>query len=64
MRQLNWQKSTYSGENMDCIEIASDGHDVRIRESDEPSSVITTTKANLAAWIRGTKVGEFDHLTL
>ncbi|MFB8239331.1 DUF397 domain-containing protein [Kitasatospora purpeofusca] len=64
MRQLNWQKSTYSGENMDCIEIASDGHAVRIRESDEPSSVSTTTKANLAAWIRGTKVGEFDHLTL
>ncbi len=62
-QQLHWQKSSYSGENMDCVEIASDGHAVHIRESDEPSTVITTTKAKLAAWIQGAKASEFDHLT-
>ncbi|MEV6971874.1 DUF397 domain-containing protein [Kitasatospora sp. NPDC093806] len=64
MKQLNWQKSSYSGENIDCVELASDGELVRIRESDAPAAVITTTKAKLAAWIQGAKAGEFDHLTL
>ncbi|MCX4687262.1 DUF397 domain-containing protein [Kitasatospora purpeofusca] len=63
MRQLNWQKSSYSGENMDCVEIASDGHAVHIRESDEPGAVITTTKAKFTAWLQGAKAGEFDHFT-
>ncbi|WP_406091787.1 DUF397 domain-containing protein [Kitasatospora purpeofusca] len=63
MEQLNWQKSTFSGEDTDCVEIASDGELIRIRESDEPAIAITTTKAKLTAWLQGAKAGEFDHLT-
>ncbi|MFF7591881.1 DUF397 domain-containing protein [Kitasatospora purpeofusca] len=63
MEQLDWQKSTFSGEDADCVEIASDDKLVHIRESDEPAVIITTTKTKLAAWIRSTKAGEFDHLT-
>ncbi|MEV7186027.1 hypothetical protein [Kitasatospora sp. NPDC093102] len=42
------------------------GHDgdlVHIRESDDPTTVITTTCTKLHAWIQGAKAGEFDHLT-
>ncbi len=63
MEQLNWKKSTFSGENTDCVEIASDGELIHIRESDEPTVAITTTKAKLAAWLQGAKAGEFDHFT-
>ncbi|MFC5663615.1 DUF397 domain-containing protein [Kitasatospora misakiensis] len=62
-QQLNWQKSTFSGENTDCVEIASNGELVHIRESDDPAAIITTTKAKLTAWLQRTKAGEFDHLT-
>ncbi|MEV6971875.1 DUF397 domain-containing protein [Kitasatospora sp. NPDC093806] len=62
-QSLNWQKSTFSGEDTDCVEIASDGELVHIRESDAPAAVITTTKAKLAAWIQAAKAGRFNHLT-
>ncbi|KOV22886.1 hypothetical protein ADK60_24450 [Streptomyces sp. XY431] len=63
MEKLNWQKSSYSGDAADCVEIAADGGLIHIRESDDPAIAITTTKAKLAAWIQGTKAGEFDHFT-
>ncbi len=63
MEKLNWQKSSYSGDAADCVEIAADGGLIHIRESDDPDIAITTTKAKLAAWLQGAKAGEFDHLT-
>ncbi|MFJ2867112.1 DUF397 domain-containing protein [Kitasatospora sp. NPDC087314] len=63
MSQLNWQKSSFSGDRADCVEIASDGELVYIRESDDPAHVVTTTRTKLDAWIRGAKAGEFDHFT-
>ncbi|MCX4687260.1 DUF397 domain-containing protein [Kitasatospora purpeofusca] len=62
-QQLNWQKSTSSGKQANCVEIASDSDLIRIRESDDPSTIINTTTAKLAAWTQGAKAGEFDHLT-
>ncbi|MCX4754446.1 DUF397 domain-containing protein [Kitasatospora purpeofusca] len=62
-QELHWQKSTFSGNQANCVEIASDGELIRIRESDDPAIAITTTKAKLAAWLQGAKAGEFDHLT-
>ncbi|PJE96722.1 DUF397 domain-containing protein [Streptomyces carminius] len=59
-----WQKSSYSGTAANCIYIAAgDRRTVRMRESDDPSTVLTTTPEKLAAFIRGVKAGEFDHLT-
>ncbi|WP_224279538.1 DUF397 domain-containing protein [Streptomyces sp. LS1784] len=63
MGQLNWQKSSFSGTNTNCLEIASDGELVYIRESDDPTHIVTTTRTKLAAWLRGAKAGEFDHFT-
>ncbi len=62
MSQLSWQKSSYSGNQANCVEIAADGEAIRIRESDDPANVVTTSRSKLAAWIKGVKAGEFDHL--
>ncbi|KOX33057.1 MULTISPECIES: DUF397 domain-containing protein [unclassified Streptomyces] len=59
-----WQKSSFSGgggEN--CVELkrAHDGA-IKMRESDDPNVVVSTTPEKLAAFIAGVKAGEFDHL--
>ncbi|MFD7450018.1 DUF397 domain-containing protein [Kitasatospora sp. NPDC059827] len=61
MHQLNWQKSSYSSDQANCVEIASAGELIYLRESDDPSTIVTTTRAKLNAWIQGAKAGEFDH---
>ncbi|MFM9614941.1 DUF397 domain-containing protein [Streptomyces niveiscabiei] len=44
-----------------CVEVAHhDGH-ILMRQSDNPTEVITTTPAKLAAFLAGAKAGEFDH---
>ncbi|MER7581695.1 DUF397 domain-containing protein [Kitasatospora sp. NPDC097691] len=65
MSQLLWQKSSFSDADggTTCVELASGGKDVRhLRESDDPSLVITTSAAKLRAFLLGAKAGEFDHL--
>ncbi|MFE5583309.1 DUF397 domain-containing protein [Kitasatospora sp. NPDC056531] len=65
MHQLAWQKSSFSDADggTTCIELAPGDRDVRhLRESDDPSVIITTSTAKLRAFILGVKAGEFDHL--
>ncbi len=64
MDKFNWQKSSFSGDNTgNSIELAAaaDGT-IKIRESDDPEVIATTTPAKLGAFIAGVKAGEFDHL--
>ncbi|WP_234326983.1 DUF397 domain-containing protein [Streptomyces sp. NRRL WC-3742] len=61
MHQLNWQKSSFSSDQANCVEIASADELVYIRESDDPAVILTTTPAKLNAWIASAKAGEFDH---
>ncbi|MEV7355579.1 DUF397 domain-containing protein [Kitasatospora sp. NPDC091276] len=63
MQELTWQKSSFSGEEANCVEIASDSNFVYIRESDDPAHIVTTTRTKLNAWLLGAKAGEFDHFT-
>ncbi|WP_316526801.1 DUF397 domain-containing protein [Kitasatospora brasiliensis] len=63
MSQLLWQKSSFSGDQANCVEIASADDRVYIRESDDPTTIVTTTPTKLHAWIGGAKAGDFDHLT-
>lgn len=51
---LRWQKSSFSeGDDApNCLEIAATQEALRLRESDEPDTVITTTGTGLAALIR------------
>lgn len=62
---VTWQKASFSGngEGSDCIEIATVEGTIRLRESDSPENVITTSPAKLRAFILGVKAGEFDHFT-
>lgn len=65
VENLNWQKSTFSQDSSNCVEIArtSDGR-IFLRESEDPSgSIVQTDRAKLAAFIKGVKAGEFDHYT-
>ncbi|ARF79079.1 DUF397 domain-containing protein [Kitasatospora aureofaciens] len=59
--QLDWQRSSFSTDQANWLEIASEGEFVYIRESDNPELVVTTTRTKLNAWILGAKDGEFDH---
>ncbi|MPY63727.1 DUF397 domain-containing protein [Streptomyces spongiae] len=54
MRDITWQKSSFSsgGDAANCLEIAATQGALRLRESDEPGTVIETTGTGLAALIR------------
>ncbi|MBD0672910.1 DUF397 domain-containing protein [Streptomyces sp. CBMA156] len=64
MAALDWQKSSYSSESANCIYVAEvpEGG-IRLRESDDPGVIITTSPESLRALLSGVKAGEFDHLT-
>ncbi|MGQ4516330.1 DUF397 domain-containing protein [Streptomyces sp. DW26H14] len=63
MSNLTWQKSSYSGNASNCLNVAADADDgtIKLRESDDPDTVVTTTPEKLRAFILGVKAGEFDH---
>ncbi|MFI1888107.1 DUF397 domain-containing protein [Streptomyces jumonjinensis] len=64
MSDYIWQKSSYSGTSGNCIHIATaDDGSIKLHESDDPDTVITTTPEKLRAFILGAKAGEFDHFT-
>lgn len=53
---LLWQKSTYSQEQGECVELAVDGGAVLLRESDDPGTVLNTTPTALARFLRTIKL--------
>ncbi|WP_413798851.1 DUF397 domain-containing protein [Streptomyces iranensis] len=66
MPGLEWRKSSFSSGvgGQDCVEVATAPNGlIRLRESDDPAAVITTDPAPWAAFVRGLKRGEFDHLS-
>ncbi|MFP8942969.1 DUF397 domain-containing protein [Streptomyces fenghuangensis] len=64
MSTNEWQKSSYSGTAANCVYVAaSDDGTIKLRESDDPGTVLTTTPERLAAFIRSVKTGELDRFT-
>ena len=59
-----WRKSTHSYGNGDCIEVAALSHgEIGVRDSKDPEGpVLRFTPAEWAAFMAGTKAGEFDDL--
>ncbi|KAF4410859.1 DUF397 domain-containing protein [Streptomyces lycii] len=57
--QTVWQKSSFSQEEGECMEIATLGPAVALRESDDPGTVLTTTPAALDGLIRAVKADVF-----
>lgn len=54
---LIWQKSTYSQEQGECVELTTSGGAVLLRESDDPTVILTTTRKDLARFLQVIKVG-------
>ncbi|WP_413801918.1 DUF397 domain-containing protein [Streptomyces iranensis] len=61
---MTWRKSSFSGpgETNDCVELAATGGEIRVRESDTPADILTTTPGQLRTFIRAVKAGALDHL--
>jgi Domain of unknown function (DUF397) len=56
-----WRKSSFSGGgNGNCLEVAaSPGGLIRLRESDQPTQIVTTTPATWAVLLGSVKAGRF-----
>ncbi|UGY92256.1 DUF397 domain-containing protein [Streptomyces gobiensis] len=61
---IAWQKSSYSQEGGDCVELAAVGCAIALRESDEPTTVIAVSHSRAAALVSGIKAGGFDYVDL
>ncbi|WAP57416.1 DUF397 domain-containing protein [Streptomyces sp. S465] len=62
MPHTTWRKSSFSTDvGANCVELATVADGIRIRESDEPDTVIRTTTAALGVFIRAVKGGRLDH---
>ncbi|MEV0259959.1 DUF397 domain-containing protein [Streptomyces sp. NPDC050617] len=56
-----WQKSSYSQEGSNCLYVAAAApHIIKLRESDTPDVILTTTPTSLHAFIRAAKAGRYD----
>ncbi|MER6105058.1 DUF397 domain-containing protein [Streptomyces sp. NPDC001832] len=56
---LVWQKSSFSGEAANCVNVAAtaDGT-LRLRESDDPDVILVATRAGLSALVASIKENE------
>lgn len=59
---IQWRKSSFSEQTDNCLELASHGGGILMRESDDPDVVVRTTPEKLRAFLAGAKSGEFDDL--
>ncbi|MGH3975066.1 MAG: DUF397 domain-containing protein [Pseudonocardiaceae bacterium] len=59
-----WRTSSFSNGTGECVEVAllDDGR-TAVRNSNHPEAgVVLFTRAEMDAWIKGVKAGEFDDL--
>jgi hypothetical protein len=56
---LRWQKSSYSdgGDGNTCVELAATPLTLHLRESDTPTTILTTTPTPLAHLLHGIRSG-------
>ena len=65
LRDVTWKKSRHSNSQGACVELAGlPGGDIALRNSRDPGGpALIYTPAEIDAFIRGAKEGEFDDLT-
>ncbi|MFC8046698.1 DUF397 domain-containing protein [Nocardia sp. NPDC057353] len=62
MSAPRWFKSSYSGDQGDCVEVAyQPGGKLSVRDSKNPDvAVVTFPKASWAVFVAGISAGEFE----
>ncbi|MEU2210742.1 DUF397 domain-containing protein [Streptomyces hygroscopicus] len=61
MPHTTWRKSSFSADvHQNCVELAAAHDGIRIRESDQPETLVRTTPAALGGFIRAAKAGRLD----
>ncbi|MFI6466575.1 DUF397 domain-containing protein [Streptomyces sp. NPDC050528] len=57
--ELRWQKSSFSGgaEGNECVELAAAPTAIHLRESDMPTTLLTTTPAPLTHLLQAIRTG-------
>jgi hypothetical protein len=59
---LHWQKSSYSSEGNNCLELAAtDDGTIHLRESDDPTVALTFRSRELTALLHTTRRGISPH---
>ena len=60
---IHWRKSSFSGANTSCAEVADAGTSVWVRDSKHPEAGhLSFTRSELAAFVAAVKAGEIDDL--
>lgn len=54
---MEWQKSSYSADTGNCVEIAADGDWLRVRESEAPQVTLVVERASLHALLASVRSG-------
>ncbi|SDT61440.1 protein of unknown function [Streptomyces sp. TLI_053] len=61
MPSSEWQKSSYSASNNECVEVRVGIEAVELRESDAPGLVLAAGPAVFADLLATIKAGDLDH---
>ena len=58
-----WRKSSYSGTQGECVEVAGAGDSLAVRNSNHPDAGTIVLAAGAASsWVRAIRAGEYDDL--
>ncbi|MFB8238200.1 DUF397 domain-containing protein [Kitasatospora purpeofusca] len=61
MAQLDWQKSSFSGDDSNCVEVRVGTGLVELRESDDGNVILHATATAFADLLSTIKTGTLDH---
>ncbi|MFB7476491.1 DUF397 domain-containing protein [Kitasatospora sp. NPDC056184] len=60
MSRIDWQKSSFSGDDSNCVEIRTGAGLIELRESDDGHVVLRTTATAFTGLLGAIKAGELD----
>ena len=58
---LKWTKASRSYGIGECVELATHGESVLLRDSKAPGTTLRFSRAEISAFLDGARNGEFDH---